>query len=166
MKIVLIASNKKDAGVFNIATDHGIGTFILTKENFLQSEEFLWVLKKASVDFVILAGFLWKVPVSLVHAYNQRIINIHPALLPKYGGKGMYGHLVHEAVFLNKEKETGITIHYVNEHYDEGTVIFQSSVLLNDDDTPSTIEKKVRELEMKYLPAVIEKEIRELGANS
>ncbi|MFY8137900.1 MAG: formyltransferase family protein, partial [Flavobacteriales bacterium] len=108
------------------------------------------------VEWVILAGFLWKVPGALVEAFPQRIINIHPALLPNYGGKGMYGHFVHEAVHAAGEKESGITIHFVNEHYDEGAVIFQAKATIDPSDGPHEIEMKVRRLEIEHFPKVID----------
>lgn len=118
------------------------------------------VLQKINIvqpDLIVLAGFLLKVPQELVTAYSDKIINIHPALLPKFGGKGMYGMHIHQAVVENKEKETGITIHYVNEHYDEGAIIFQASVLLSEQDAAEDVAVKIHELEQKYFPEVIEK---------
>lgn len=156
VKVDLIASNKPDAGVLQHARDFGVETYILTKENFKDSDAFISKLKNMDIDAVILAGFLWKVPESLVKAYPNRILNIHPALLPKYGGKGMYGHFVHDAVFANQEKESGITIHFVNEHYDEGAILFQAVCSLTHDDTPNTIEQKVRSLEIQHFPNVID----------
>ncbi|HEY8403132.1 MAG TPA: phosphoribosylglycinamide formyltransferase [Flavobacteriales bacterium] len=164
VQVALIASNKAQAGVMDIAREHGIPTFILNKENFLQSDVFLNELKNLGVDYVILAGFLWKVPANLVKAYEGKILNIHPALLPKYGGKGMYGHHVHEAVHAAREKESGITIHLVNEHYDEGDIYFQVSTAIEEYDTPADIERKVRELEIAYYPDVISKFISETSA--
>src|SRR6218665_3541552 len=125
VEVKLIATNNKNAGVLGVAHDFGIASFLLTKENFLQSDDFVSHLKTLKIEFVILAGFLWKVPANMVRAFNGKILNIHPALLPKYGGKGMYGHHVHEAVHKAQEAESGITIHLVNEYYDEGAVYFQ-----------------------------------------
>lgn len=156
-EVVLIASNKKDAGVLDIAAEYGIETYILNRENFLDGHEFRDKLMKLNPDLIVLAGFLLKIPKSLTDAFPDRIINIHPALLPKYGGKGMYGHHVHEAVFHNKEKESGITIHYVNEFYDEGKIIFQAKTIINTGDTAETIEQKVRSLEKLHFPEQIEK---------
>jgi phosphoribosylglycinamide formyltransferase-1 len=107
-------------------------------------------------DLIVLAGFLWKIPLYLIKAYPQKIINIHPALLPKYGGKGMYGHFVHEAVLSNKEKESGISIHFVNEAYDEGTILLQKSIGINENDTAQSIADKVLTLEHQWYPKVIE----------
>jgi phosphoribosylglycinamide formyltransferase-1 len=156
VEVVLIACNKEGAGVFDIAAQHHIPTFLLNKNNFAHGDAFLHELHRRKVDFVVLAGFLWKVPAHLVAAYPQRIVNIHPALLPKYGGKGMYGHFVHEAVHANKEKESGITIHYVNEQYDEGAIIFQARAGIAETDGPAEIEQKVRALEMQHFPRVID----------
>lgn len=154
VEICLIASNKADAGVLNIAEKHNISTLVFSREEF-KNADFLQHLK--SVDLVVLAGFLWLIPEYLVKAFSNKIINIHPALLPKYGGKGMYGRNVHQAVFDNRETETGITIHWVNEHYDKGTIICQEKVTLSDTDTPETIQRKVHQLEHEYFPKTIER---------
>ena len=156
VEVVLVASNKSDAGVLQVAERHRVPTYILTKENFKQGDDFVRVLKSLEVDFIVLAGFLWKVPSEMVKQYPCHIINIHPALLPKYGGKGMYGHFVHEAVHAAKEKESGITIHWVNEHYDEGAVIAQYSTEISEEDSVADIERKVRELEIEWFPKVLE----------
>lgn len=156
IEVSLIATNKADAGVLNIAQKHEIPTLVFTKEEF-RNETFLTHLK--NIDLVVLAGFLWLVPKYLVATFPNKIINVHPALLPKYGGKGMYGGNVHQAVFENKEKETGITIHYVNENYDEGAIIRQEKVELSPSDTPDIIQKKVHELEYRYFPKTVEEVI-------
>jgi phosphoribosylglycinamide formyltransferase-1 len=161
VNIILIASNKPNTGVLHIAQEHHIPTMILNKENFVETEQFLHHLQSIHTDFIVLAGFLWKVPSSLVKAFDHKIINIHPALLPKYGGKGMYGHFVHEAVAANNEKESGITIHFVNEHYDEGDIIFQAKAAITEEDNAHSIEQKVRALEMQHFPAIVEKVVRE-----
>lgn len=161
VKIVMVASNRPDAGVLQIAAEYHIPSFLLTKENFILSNAFIQQLQHTEVDFIILAGFLWKVPPALVSSYDHKIINIHPALLPDYGGKGMYGQFVHEAVFQNKEKTSGITIHFVNDKYDEGAIIFQSKCILDATDTPKSIERKVRDLEIKFFPRVIEEVVTE-----
>nr|MCU0323307.1 phosphoribosylglycinamide formyltransferase [Chitinophagaceae bacterium] len=127
VKITLIVCNKPDAGVLTIAANHKIPSLLIEKENFFRGDAYLPQLKAGAIDFIVLAGFLWKVPEQLIAAFPNKIINIHPALLPKYGGKGMYGHFVHEAVIAHQEKESGITIHYVNEHFDEGKHIFQAT---------------------------------------
>ncbi len=120
------------------------------------SDDFIRLMKSLNVDFIVLAGFLWKVPADLVEAFPQRIINIHPSLLPKYGGKGMYGHFVHEAVHAAREVESGITIHWVNEHYDEGAIIAQYRTQISSSDTVDEIERKVRSLEIRWFPHVLE----------
>jgi phosphoribosylglycinamide formyltransferase-1 len=156
MEVVLIASNRSDAGVLDIAANHGIRTQIITKENFRLSNDFIDQLIALQVDLIVLAGFLWKVPAAMVQHFPQRIINIHPSLLPKYGGKGMYGHFVHEAVFNAGETESGITIHYVNEQYDEGAIIKQFKINIEAVDDAHAIEMKVRALEMEWFPKVID----------
>jgi phosphoribosylglycinamide formyltransferase-1 len=161
VRVVLIASNKSDAGVLSIANEHSIETCLLHQENFYSSDQFLQLLLSRGVNFIVLAGFLKKVPENLIKAFPQAIVNIHPALLPAYGGKGMYGHHVHEAVHANREKESGITIHFVNEHYDEGQIIFQAKAAIETSDTPADIERKVRALEIEYFPSVIEKVLQE-----
>jgi phosphoribosylglycinamide formyltransferase-1 len=154
-EVVLIASNKSDAGVLSIAINNAIPTFILTKHNFKESDEFIRELKSRQVDLIVLAGFLWKVPAAFVSEFPQRIINIHPSLLPKYGGKGMYGHFVHEAVHVAHETESGITIHWVNEHYDEGAIIAQYRTDISEVDSVADIERRVRALEMEWFPHVL-----------
>ncbi len=157
ISVSLVVSNKANAPVLDMARENGIPTLVIDREYFYQSENILKIFNQYSIDFVVLAGFLWLVPAYLVSAFENRIINIHPALLPKYGGKGMYGMHVHEAVFQNKETASGITIHYVNGQYDEGATIFQATCPLGPDDTPLTIAKKVQELEHRHFPQVIEK---------
>jgi phosphoribosylglycinamide formyltransferase-1 len=132
-----------------------IKTPLFLKDVFYSSENILSFLKKEA-DFIILAGFLWKIPEKIISEFPDRIINIHPALLPKYGGKGMYGMHVHRAVKENKESETGITIHYVNANYDEGAIIFQAKAVLSEEDIPESIAEKIHILEQKYFPKVIE----------
>lgn len=154
VKICLIATNNKNAGVINIANNNKIPTYLINRENF--ESEFLDNLKNINPDLIILAGFLWKIPQKIINSFTNKIINIHPSILPKFGGKGMYGHFVHEAVFNSKEKESGITIHYVNENYDEGQIIRQFKVDIIETDTPSDIESKVRKLEIEYFAKTIE----------
>lgn len=151
-----IISNKKDAFVHQRAKDLSIPSYIFSREDFSSGEKILSFLRENQIDVIVLAGFLLKIPQNLVEAYPGKIINIHPALLPKYGGKGMYGDNVHRAVAEAGEKESGITIHYVNENYDEGNIIFQAKCKLNENDTPDTIAAKVHELEYKHFPKVIE----------
>jgi len=153
--VVHVLCNKKDAKVLKRAKTFEIKSLHFNKEDFIDNDTILNLLKKEA-DFIVLAGFLWRVPLKIIEAFPQKIINIHPALLPKYGGKGMYGMNVHKAVVANKEKETGITIHYVNENYDEGAIIFQESVRVDKSDTPDDVAMKIHQLEMKYFPKVIE----------
>jgi phosphoribosylglycinamide formyltransferase-1 len=153
--ISLVISNKPGAGVLNIAQRENIPSLIIEKERFFRGDGYVSVLKERNIQWIILAGFLWKIPTSLIHAFPGRIINIHPALLPKYGGKGMYGHFVHEAVIGAKEKESGITIHYVDEQFDHGKHILQLTCPVDEADTPETLAKKIQVLEHKHYPEVI-----------
>lgn len=159
--IVLILSNKPDAFVHERAKKLHIPSLSFTKNQFSESDYILKLLQEKKIDLIILAGFLLKVPTNLIHAYPNRIINIHPALLPKYGGKGMYGQYVHEAVVAHNEKETGISIHYVNEHYDEGTIIFQAKCAVLPTDTADDVAQRVHQLEYEHFPKVVEKFIQE-----
>ena len=156
VSIALIVCNKPEAGVLNIAAKEVIPTLLIEKERFFRGDAYLDILKEYQINFIVLAGFLWKIPQALVAAYPNKIVNIHPALLPKYGGKGMYGHFVHESVIANAEKESGITIHYVNEHFDEGTHIFQATCPVLPDDTPDTLAERIHKLEHTHFPKVIE----------
>jgi len=156
VEVVLILSNKKDAYVHERAKNLNIPSYTINKEGFEKGDA-LRLLEDNHIDFIILAGFLLKIPENILKAYPNKIINIHPALLPKYGGKGMYGEYVHEAVVANKEKETGITIHYVNKHYDEGEIIFQTQCEVLSSDTPDQVAEKVHHLEYEHFPKVIEK---------
>jgi phosphoribosylglycinamide formyltransferase 1 len=157
IEISYILTNKKDAGVLERASRLGIKSIIFDKNDFYNTNHITNLLLKENIDLVILAGFLWLVPASLVSAFAGKIINIHPALLPKYGGKGMYGAFVHEAVVRNGEKESGITIHYVNEHYDEGNIILQAKCEVLSTDTPDDVAQKVHALEYEHFPKVIAK---------
>ncbi len=160
----LIISNKADAFVHERARKLGIPSATFSKTEFENGDSVLKLLREHQIDFVVLSGFLLKVSDTLLKAYPNKIVNIHPALLPQYGGKGMYGDNVHKAVKANNEKETGITIHYVNENYDEGNIIFQERVAIDDTDTPDTIAQKVHQLEYQFFPSVIEKTIlKDLG---
>jgi formyltetrahydrofolate-dependent phosphoribosylglycinamide formyltransferase len=154
--IRLIICNKAGAGVLNVARENNIPVLLIEKERFFNGDAYLPELKKYAVDLIILAGFLWKLPDIIIHAYPKKIINIHPALLPKYGGKGMYGRHVHEAVIANKDKESGISIHYADEQYDHGEIIFQATCEVNNSDTPETLAGKIHILEHKHYPVVIE----------
>ena len=154
--IAVVLSNKTGAGVHDRAKSLDVPSFSFSNAEFNDGTAVLKKLDEFNTDFIVLAGFLAMVPPVIINKYESKIINIHPALLPKFGGKGMYGHYVHEAVLETKESETGITIHYVNERYDEGTVIFQASFPILSTDTVGEIEKKVHELEYKHFPRVIE----------
>jgi phosphoribosylglycinamide formyltransferase 1 len=163
VKVRLIVCNKPGAGVLSIAEREGIATLLIEKETFFRGGAYVEALKDAGIDFIVLAGFLWKIPEALVKAYPGRIINIHPALLPKYGGKGMYGRFVHEAVIAAGDKESGITIHYVDEHYDHGEPIRQVRVIVEPEDTPETLAQKIHLLEYEHFPRVIEEVINGLS---
>lgn len=147
VEVVLLVSNKANAGALLMAAERDLPTLVVQRDTFYHSEELLADLRAFDVDFIALAGFLWLAPAYLVHAFPNRILNIHPALLPAYGGKGMYGANVHRAVKANGETESGITIHYVNEHYDEGNTVFQAAVRLDPDDSPEKIAERVLRLE-------------------
>lgn len=155
VKIACIVCNKPNAGVLQIAANHQIPTLIIDKNSF-NTDSFLEKMQAYEPKLLILAGFLWKIPASLVAAFPNKIINIHPALLPKYGGKGMYGHHVHDAVVAANEKESGITIHYVNEHYDEGNTIIQAHCPVLNSDTATDVAHKIHQLEHFYFPKTIE----------
>jgi phosphoribosylglycinamide formyltransferase 1 len=155
LNIECIYSNKKDAYVLERAKKLNIPTYVFTREDFYQSTRVIDHLKALNIDAIVLAGFLWLIPQNLIEFCP--IINIHPALLPKYGGKGMYGDKVHQAVVANKEKESGITIHYVDENYDEGQIIFQAKCAVELTDTPDDVARKVHQLEYEHFPKVIEK---------
>ena len=155
--VALVVCNKPDAGVLDIASANNIPALLIEKEKFFRGDTYLPELAHYGIDFIVLAGFLWKIPDALIAAYPKKIINIHPALLPKYGGKGMYGMRVHEAVIAAGEKESGITIHYVNEHFDEGETIFQASCPVDIYDTPGSLAKRIHDLEHIHFPEVLEK---------
>ncbi len=156
--VVQVLTNNQHAKVLERSKNLNINTLVFSKKDFVLDDIVLNVLIK-NADFIVLAGFLWRVPAKIVEAFPNKIINIHPALLPKYGGKGMYGKHVHRAVVENEEKETGITIHFVNEHYDEGAIIFQEKVSIDSTDTPETVASKIHELEYEHFPQIIEKVI-------
>lgn len=157
VQVNLLLTNNPQAGIIERGRRLGVPVLIFDKKSFTKTDKIVDILKKQEIDWVILAGFLWLIPTNLVKAYPNKIINIHPALLPKYGGKGMWGHFVHEAVHANKDTESGITIHFVNEHYDEGEIIFQEKCEIVAGDTPEDIAAKVQVLEHKHFPEVIEK---------
>lgn len=153
--VVSVFTNNPNAKVIERAKNFQVPTEIFTREELIEGK----VLQKINTlqpDLIVLAGFLLKFPENIVAEYPDKIINVHPALLPKYGGKGMYGMNVHKAIVENKEKETGISIHYVNEHYDEGNIIFQKEVLLSGMETPDEVASKIHELEQQYFPSIVE----------
>lgn len=154
--VSLVLSNKEKAPVLEMARGYGINTLLLSRKTFYETDRLLGQLREHHIDFIVLAGFLWLIPPYLVQAYPRKIVNIHPALLPKHGGHGMYGHHVHQAVKDASEKESGMTIHYVNEAYDEGDIIFQATCRLETQDDPETIAKKVLRLEHEHFAPVIE----------
>lgn len=158
----LIVCNKPEAGVLQIAADAHIPVLLIEREKFFSGNGYVNELKAAGIDFIVLAGFLWKIPQILINVYRNKIINIHPALLPRFGGKGMYGSKVHEAVIAAGEKESGITIHYVDEHYDNGDVIFQATCPVSADDTPDTLAQKIHKLEHENFARVVEECVRKL----
>ena len=159
IEIALIVSNKTNAGVLNFAKEYSTPTLIIEREKFLKGDGYVPELQAAGIDWIILAGFLWKIPPTMINQWGKRIINIHPALLPKYGGKGMYGEAVHRAVLAANEKESGITIHYVDEQYDHGATIFQATCPVLPTDLVDNLAEKIHALEHLHYPVVIEKEI-------
>jgi phosphoribosylglycinamide formyltransferase-1 len=160
-QISMILTNNPKAYVIQRAEKLGIPVRIFNRNDFYNNSTIIDLLKKIKPDLIVLAGFLWLIPENMIKAFPDKIINIHPALLPKYGGKGMYGSKVHEAVVANKEKESGITIHYVNERYDEGNIIFQAKCEVLPTDTPDDVANKVHGLEYKHFPRVIARLLKE-----
>jgi phosphoribosylglycinamide formyltransferase-1 len=156
VQVALIVSNKSDAGVLKIAAKENIPVLLLEKEKFFSGNAYTDKLKEEGIDLIVLAGFLWKVPPALIRAFPQSIINIHPALLPKYGGKGMYGKHVHQAVIDNKEIESGISIHYVDELYDHGKIIFQARCPVLANDTADSLAARIHQLEYEHYPRIVE----------
>ena len=158
IKIKLLVTNKDDAGVVARAEKHKKNVQIISKavlENY--SDQFIEFLNVEKIDLIILAGFLLKIPMSFVKAFPNKIINLHPSLLPNYGGKGMYGNIVHQAVIANSDKESGITIHFVNEEYDKGEIILQAKCIVEESETVESLAKKIQQLEFEHLPKAIEK---------
>lgn len=154
--VTLVVVSKKDAFAIEIARSNNIPFIILNKVSFLESTSILDTLKNHEIDFICLAGFLWKIPEYLIQAYPEKIINIHPSLLPKFGGKGMYGMKIHEAVVAKNEKTSGISIHFVNEEYDKGKILFQKEIELLKSESASSLATRILSLEHKYLPEVID----------
>lgn len=155
-KVALIVCNRPNAGVVRIADKEGIPVLHIEKKRFVEGDAYLPELRDAGTDLVVLAGFLWKIPQALVDAYPRKIMNIHPALLPNYGGKGMFGHHVHQAVITAGDLQSGITIHYVDEHYDHGDIIFQAACPVLPSDTPEMLAARIHQLEHAHFPKVVE----------
>lgn len=160
IKVALIVCNNPKANVIKRAEKHNIPTLLLDKALFYKGDALLRELLNKKIDFIVCAGFLWKIPHNIIHAFPNKIINVHPALLPKFGGKGMYGMNVHKAVINSGEKESGITIHYINEQYDEGEIILQKKCEVTNNDTPETLAHKVHELEHAYFPKAVEEVLK------
>ncbi len=156
IQVECVVSNVKDSKVLERAGKYGIDTLVCSREDFYSSHKVINYLKNKNISHIVLAGFLWLVPENLVQSYEGKIVNIHPALLPKYGGKGMYGMHVHKAVIENNEEKTGITIHHVNPKYDEGNIIFQATCPVKENETPESLAQKVHQLEYEYYPKIIE----------
>ena len=157
ISIEMLVCNNPKAKVLKKAKDNGVKILLINKESFYKTNTVLNSILKISPDLIVLAGFLWQVPLKIIESFPNKIINIHPALLPAYGGKGMYGMNVHKAVIENNEKKSGITIHYVDKNYDEGKIIFQKSISISDKDTSESLARKVLKLEHSFFPKIIEK---------
>jgi phosphoribosylglycinamide formyltransferase 1 len=162
VNVKLVVCNKPNANVLNRAVDASIQTLLINRNTFYDSKNTIHMLENKHIDLIVLAGFLWLIPANLIEAFPNKIINIHPALLPKFGGKGMYGAHVHKAVVEAKEKESGITIHFVNEKYDEGGIIAQYKCAVTENDTAETVAVKIHDLEQAHFPQVIEQVISAL----
>lgn len=156
-QVVAVFSNNRNAKVLRRAHEHEVKALHFDREALYETNEVLHILKDIDPDLIILAGFLWLFPKKILDEFPERVINLHPALLPKFGGKGMYGEAVHRAVIENREIETGITIHFVNPKYDEGNIIFQESIPVTPGMTHTEIAERIHELEYEHLPVVIEK---------
>jgi phosphoribosylglycinamide formyltransferase 1 len=163
IRVMLVLSNKADAAGISRARRFNREVRVFDREQFYETGEVLQWLRDAGITHIVLAGFLWLLPKQLIQEYPHRILNIHPALLPKFGGKGMYGMRVHEAVKAAGEEQTGITVHEVDEQYDEGKIIFQASCPVYENDTPRQIADRVQQLEHLYYPQVIEKWVTDIG---
>ena len=163
IRVSCVLTNNANAKVIERCKRLQVPLFYFNRSAFSKSATVLKLLESLRPSLIVLAGFLWKIPEDIVLSFPNQIINIHPALLPKYGGKGMYGAKVHQAVYDNREKETGITIHYVNEHYDDGAIIFQAQTQIAETDSVEVIAKRVHELEYKHFPGVIEKLLTDHG---
>jgi phosphoribosylglycinamide formyltransferase-1 len=155
VRVSLIICNKSGAGILDIAKAAGIPVLLIEKEKFFRGSHYLEEFAESNISFIVLAGFLWKIPPEIIRAFPERILNIHPALLPAYGGKGMYGKAVHEAVVAAHEHQSGITIHYVDELYDHGRIFFQASVNLSPEETAESLAEKIHKLEHRHYPEQI-----------
>lgn len=164
-EVAIVLSNNPDAYVLQRADNFEIPTHVFDREEFRNSDEIINILKNLKIDLIVLAGFLWLVPKNLLEAFPNKIINIHPALLPAYGGKGMYGDAVHKSVMANKEQESGITIHFVNEHFDEGEIIYQAKFKIEPEDDLEMIKFKGQQLEHQHFPRVIENLLKKMKSN-
>ena len=161
-QVKLVLTNRNDAYVINRAQSYDIETVVFNREQFYQTGEILAILEDREIDFIVLAGFLWLVPEPLLEKFEGKVVNIHPALLPKFGGKGMYGQHVHKAVITSGETESGISIHHVNQKYDEGDIIFQATCEVEKNDTPESLAKKIQTLEYEHFPKVVEEVLNQL----
>jgi len=160
IRVSLVVCNKSNAGVISIAQKENVPVLVLHKEHFVNTG-YVKELRNHNIGFIVLAGFLWQLPEILIKCYSDKILNIHPALLPAYGGKGMYGSFVHEAVVKSGHKQSGITIHLVDEDYDNGKILFQATCDLIDNETPSSLAEKIHLLEHTHYPIMIELAIRQ-----
>lgn len=156
-QVTLLVTNRADAGALKIAHEHGVETLVVEREEFFSADSIVAKLQERGIELIVLAGFLWLIPPALIKAFPDRIVNIHPALLPKFGGKGMYGKHVHAAVLSSGEKESGITVHYVNENFDEGEHIAQFTCTVEPGDSIETLAAKVQRLEHEHFAASIER---------
>ena len=159
--VIQVLTNNPHAKVLERAKSLKVSALSFNRIAFTKTKDVLNILRASKPDIIVLAGFLWKFPEHILNEFPNKVINVHPALLPKYGGKGMYGMRVHEAIVENNETETGITIHYVNEHYDQGTIIFQAKCNVYKNDTPQDVADKIHKLEMEHFPKVVEKLLNE-----
>ena len=156
VKVECIICNNPKAGIIEIAQKEQVPLHLITRSDLYENDVVLKLLRENKIDLVVLAGFLWMIPEKILDTFPKRILNIHPALLPKYGGANMYGLKVHDAVIANKEKESGITIHYLNEKYDEGEIIFQKKIPVEGGDTAESLAVKIQQLEYEWYPKIIE----------
>lgn len=161
VSVIQVLTNNSHAKVLDRAKNLKVSALSFNRVALIKTDDVLNILKASQPDLIVLAGFLWKFPESILNTFPNKVINIHPALLPKYGGKGMYGMHIHKAIVANNDLETGITIHYVNEHYDEGAIIFQAKCKVKTSDTAEDVAEKIHELEMEHFPKVVEKLLSE-----